>query len=445
MKKAMCLLLLVLTALSAASAETTEKVQELPPLLLFTQRQTAREFVNKTYFTQRMYPETANAGVNAEMEALIDEMYTRALPFSPETHKNQTDPSYLTVGANITRTGQKWLSFLTTARIDHQRRQTYVDFDARVYDMESGKRLTLGDIFAQDSPAWALLADEVRAQLNAYFLGTEPDAAALETLCSREGLEKAAFTLTPAALRLHYRADALYPGREQLMQVKIFYNVLRGMMTPEAREQTDNSMYKMVALTFDDGVAHYSTAAVADGMRAEGAAVTFFVVGYTISGNQDMLAANHDAGHLIASHNYEHTTENLTPANIKKWKEKYDAALNEAIGVRPSMVRAPGGKDVPFANAKAGLPVIHWSLSPSDAGNDNVSQIIYCVSNSTHDGDVVLMHDLNPRSREYAPEIVRRLTAKGFLCVPVDELYAAHGIMLEPDQVYLGRDDVVRP
>lgn len=443
MKRIACLLLGMLLVLSA-SAASADKVKKLPDLLLFTQKQTERQFQNKTYYTQRMYPKTANTDVNAEMEALIEEMYERALPHSPKTASKQRDPSYLTVGSNITRTGTKWLSFLTTARIDHERRQTYVDFDARVYDMETGRRLTLADVFPEDSLAWALLEDEVRMQLNDYFLGTEPDADALEALCSREGLAQASFTLTPAALRLHYRADVLYPGREQLMHVKVYYNNLRDLMTAEAQQQTDNSMYKMIALTFDDGVSHYDTAAVADRVRAEGGTVTFFVVGYTIPGNQDMLAANHDSGHLVASHNYEHETQGLTKAKILAWKEKYDNALNEAIGIRPIMMRAPGGKDVPYVRAGVGMPVIHWSLNPHDPGSKNVSQIIHSVVTCAHDGDVVLMHDLNVYARQYAPVIVKDLTAKGFLCVTVDELYAANGIRLEPNKAYKGRDDVVK-
>ena len=440
LKRILCLFLCLFMAMPCVLADT-EKMDHLPDALLFTQRQTEREYRTATFYTQRMYPKTFQPAVDAEMAALIDEMYTRALPYAPEAPVRFQDPSYLTVGASITRSGTKWLSFLTTARIDHDRTQTYVDFDARVYDMETGRQVTLGDLFAPDSAAWDVLGDAVRTQLNDYFLGVEGDEEKLEALCTKEALAKTPFTLTPVSLRLHYRADALYPEREQLMHVRLFSRDLTEMMTEEAREQTDNSRYKMIALTFDDGVSHYDTAALADQMRLTGANVTFFVVGRTIRDNRDLLSANHDAGNLIASHNYQHVYDGLTEENIHRWKAQFDTELNEAIGIRPIMMRAPGGIEKTYARAGVDMPVIHWSVNPGDAGSDQVDRIIRYVSYNSHDGDIVLMHDLNNHSREYGPRIVENLTERGFLCVTVEELFAAEGKEMLPDTVYLSRDE----
>lgn len=438
-RRIVCLALFVLMALPSALADS-DKADRLPDLMLFSQRLTAREPISSTFYTQRMYPSTALETVDAEMAALIDEMYERALPYAPGAPVRFQDSSYLSVGASITRSGEKWLSFLTTARIDHDRRQTYVDFDARVYDMETGKQVTLSDLFSPDSAAWAVLSDAVRAQLNDYFLEDAADEDKLEALCTPEALADTPFTLTPVSLRLHYRADTLYPGRTQLMHVRLTCRDLWEMMTETGREQTDNSRYQMIALTFDDGVSHYDTAALADQMRRTGADVTFFVVGRTIQDNQDLLAANHDAGHLIASHNYQHVYDGLTEENIRRWKAQFDTEMNKAIGIRPSMMRAPGGIEKTYARVGVDMPVIHWSVNPSDAGSDQVDRIVRYVTYNAHDGDIVLMHDLNNYSREYAPRIVENLTKRGFLCVTVEELFAAAGKTLQNDCVYLSRD-----
>jgi hypothetical protein len=83
------------------------------------------------------------------------------------------------------------MSFLTVGRIVSAKKQRYVDFDARVYDMKTGAQLKMTDLFAANSKAWNILAREVRRQLNAYFQGTQADAKRLNALCARANLEKA--------------------------------------------------------------------------------------------------------------------------------------------------------------------------------------------------------------------------------------------------------------
>ena len=250
---ALCAAALLLAGASHANAERAA----IPDVLRFTQETMAREYMRDKQYILRTYPQTANEHVNADLRALIDDMTEKARPNLPQ---GKVDPiSYLDVGATVFRTGSQWISFLTIAHIAYNKEQTYVNFDARVYDMVSGSRLALTDLFAPDSAAWDLLAQEVRTQLTDYFLTGSPDAAALEALCTREALESAAFTLTPAKLELHYRADTLYPGKNTLMHVKLYYSTLRPLMTEQGQAITDNSQYKMIALTYDDGGARGST------------------------------------------------------------------------------------------------------------------------------------------------------------------------------------------
>ena len=244
---ALCLILLLLSGAFPAGAERVP----IPDVLRFTQMQMDKAYTNEKQYILRTYPHTANETVNAELRALIDAMTDTARPFLPK--KPGQIVSCLDVGSTIFRTGSQWMSFLTIALISHEQEQTYVDFDARVYDMVSGSRLALADLFAPDSAAWDMIAQAVKEQLTDYFMTEAPDSAALEALCSRDALENAAFTLTPAKLELHYRADTLYPGKNTLMHVKLYYSALRPLMTDLGREVTDNSKYKMIALTFDDG------------------------------------------------------------------------------------------------------------------------------------------------------------------------------------------------
>ena len=428
----LCAALLLLAGVCPAAAERVS----IPDVLRFTQMTIDREYLRDKQYILRTYPETANETVNADLRALIDGMTEKARPFLP---RDKVDPiSYLDVGSTIFRTGSQWMSFLTIAHIAFNKEQTYVDFDARVYDMVSGSRLTLTDLFAEDSAAWELMALEVRNQLTDYFITEAPDPAALEALCTREALENAAFTLTPAKLELHYRADTLYPGKNTLMHVKLYYSALRPLMTEKGQEITDNSRYKMIALTYDDGGARGTTNNLVRCLQKYGANATFFIVGTMMDNNHDIMCRQQDAGYAMASHNYVHTYSGINTESVSRWKKQFDTLMDSIVGVRPAYMRAPGGHSAQFTNADVGLPVIHWSLISSDADNDNVDQVASRVIYGARDGDVVLMHDLNPLSSEYSEMILKELENRNFLCVTVDELFDHYGVTLEPNQIYWG-------
>ena len=441
MKRLASLLLALILFLSCRPA-LAEK-QPLPQALRFTQTAQPAEDVRERQFIQRTYPETANPAVNREMRALIDRMAEAGRPFLP-AGKMELMPSYLDVGATISRTGSRWMSFLTIARIAYEREQTYVDFDARVYDMETGKRLKLTDLFSPDSPAWDRMEKAVREQLSDYYMTLSPSSAALDALCSREALEDAAFTLTPAKLELHFRADALYPGKNTLMHVQLYYSAYRPLMTALGQEITDNSMYKMIALTYDDGGARSYTNNVVNKLRLFGANATFFIVGTMMPSNHDVMCRQQDAGYAMASHNFEHVYTGINQDSVQAWQEKYNAMMDGVIGIRPAYMRAPGGYAGKFIAANVGLPLIQWSINSTDSGNENVEQVAGRVVAGAHDGGVVLMHDLNPLSYKYTEIILNELEARNFLCVTVDELFDHYGIPLLPNQAYTGCEDAVK-
>ena len=429
-----CLIVCVFSAFA-------EKYDALPVWQQMKQNVKQAVYTGDRVYSQCTYPDTANDLVDAEMRALIDEMEQRGRPFMPKRGSDLM-PAYLDVGSTIFHTGEKWMSFLTIARIAAEREQTYVDFDARVYNIESGERIALSDLFPEESPVWELFSQAVEQQLTAYFINEAPDEKVLEMLCRKEQISQTPFTLTPAKISFHYRADALYPGKNTLMHVNLYYSQIREYMTDAGKEMTDNSRYKMIALTYDDGGARGSSMNVMNELRKFGANATFFVVGTTIRSNHDVLCREHDAGYAVQSHNYQHIYENLTPDRIMKWKDRFDQELDEVIGTRPAYMRAPGGLFHEYEKAKVGLPFIRWSANSNDSDNKNVQNVATRVIYSVKDGSVVLLHDLNPVSYQYSKIFLENLQEKGFLFVTVDELFSHYGVPLEDNTVYYGCEEI---
>ena len=441
MTRWLCALLLALALPCAALAEGVLPEEEafytqMPPALRVTQTLETEE-IEEGITLRCAYPASSNAQVDAQIRALVDEMAERGRALLPHAAPGRT--ASLDVGAVISRTGERWMSFLTQANLSQDREGTGVAFDARVYDMETGERVTMTDLFAPESPAWEVLAQAVREQLGAAFPGQEPDAQALEALCSREALEQAAFTLGGARLMLTYRADAVYPGKHTLLHVSVYYPQIRPLMTGRAQENTDNSRYRMVALTYDDGGARVRTRGVLDALRCYGAQATFFIVGHNIRHNHDCIIRQHNSGYSLQSHTYTHRyTAELTIEAIASEKEQLAREMSELTGVAPTMMRAPGGDERIYIRGEIGYPLIHWSLASGDSGNPHTKKIAQRVIGNVRDGDIVLMHDVNEHAADYTARILEDLCSRGFLCVTVEELFADAGIALREQTVYYG-------
>lgn len=437
MKKMMCLLLtisLLIPNILALSEDKTEYPM-MPAALQFTQRMTRQKPRGDTTLIH-FYPTTSRGEIDEELNALMAEMESRVTDYLP-TGKKKNEVTRVTIGPKIGQSGDKWMSFLTTCTVSTGYEQLYVDFDARAYDMETGRRLTLKDFFAPESEAWTLLQNEVRAQLTDYFITETPDPAALDALCTREAIEQASFSFTAGTLMLHYRADVLYPSHNTLMHVRLLFPSLWDMMTDEARVQTDNRKYKLVALTFDDGCSKIRSMNVADLLRQYGANATFFIVGESMESNHYVLSFEHDSGFTLASHNFKHVYENLESDQLLAWKDLFDETMDAIIGVRPQMMRAPGGMEKPYIRAGVDLPLIHWDIISGDAEVGKTPHDIFTrVTNVSGDGSIVLMHDANQQSDEYVSQILPVMQQRGFVFVSVDELMALKGIELKSGYIY---------
>ena len=62
---------------------------------------------------------------------------------------------------------------------------------------------------------------------------------------------------------------------------------------------------KLIALTYDDGPSQY-TAQLLDGLKARGAHVTFFCVGYQVQARPQIVRRAWMEGHQIGNHTWDH-------------------------------------------------------------------------------------------------------------------------------------------
>ncbi len=388
------------------------------------------------------HADTANAAVTEEINGLAEAWAEELSPALKPAGNNGKKNSRLDVEIRYSRTGLHWMSFMVQARTTYHRKLIGQRFTTRTYHMETGERIMLSDLFDDNDEIWTTLAERVRQTLTDYWPDVEPDAAKLDSLCEREALEQADFTLHGMSLVLHYPAELLYPDRYTLMEVTFFYPEIRESMTEAAMTETNNlAYYKTCALTFDDGPSTSNTPKVLDSLMETGARATFFVIGNLIKSNRFLVQREHDNGHAVASHNWHHgNVTKSTGAALRRMPQKVNKSMINAIGIPVRYDRVPGGRYPRMIEVKVGWAYIQWSLDTYDWRGISTTKVLNKVKKKIHDGDIILCHDIKDNTPESARQIVRYLEEEGYMLLTVDELFAKDGVELQPNKVYFRCD-----
>ena len=380
---------------------------------------------------------TAQESVTRELNALANAYVQELAPALKKPAKNME--SRLDVNILHSRTGLSWMSFMVQSRYVLNKEVQDVRFTTRTYDMSTGERLLLTDLFPAGSEAWPLLEKAVREGVCAYYPDLAADTNALTTACTREAIEVMDFTLHGMSLVLHLHAADFYPGKQQLIEIPLYYPEIRPFMPEKAQCETDNlAYYDTVALTYDDGPNGYVTREMLNVLMLCGVRATFFPVGERMRNHAQYILREHDEGHTVGTHNYEHVYANKVSAErLQALKNRVDKVHLELLGITPKVARAPGGIWGPMTRAKLGWPLMQWTSQGSDMLEDrNARSISDAVVGTADDGGIILMHDMKKISVDASELFIPRLQEKGYMFLTIEELFAKDGVVLTPDTVY---------
>ncbi len=187
---------------------------------------------------------------------------------------------------------------------------------------------------------------------------------------------------------------------------------------------------KAVALTFDDGPSKY-TNQILDCLESYGAKATFFVVGTNVNRYPDILRKAHSLGMEIGNHTVNHPNlKNLSAAAVASEINTNATYVENATGVRPTIVRPPYGSYSQSTLSAAGKPFILWSIDTLDWKTRNADKTVSAVLSKVKDGDIILMHDLYGPTADATERIVPALIDMGFDLVTVSELASRKGVTM---------------
>ncbi len=437
MRKTIRTVLVLLTAICLLAGTGSAYAETLQECHKVTNTATLSTQKNKSQI-KLWHAETAHPAVTEEINGIAEAWAEELGPDLLKAGNNGKKNSRLDVEIRYSRTGLHWMSFLVQARTTYHQKLQAQKFTTRTYNMETGDPVRLTDLFEDTDNTWKTLGDRVRQSLTDYWPEEEPDAEILESLCSREALTGADFTLHGMSLVLHYPAETLYKDHCTLMDVTFFYPEIRDLMTEEGRDETNNeAYYNTCALTFDDGPSAKNTPGVLDALMETGARGTFFVIGNRIKENRWLVQREHDNGHAVASHNWHHG--NVTKSSgsaLRAMPQKVNAAMIKSIGIPVRYDRVPGGRYPRMIEVKVGWAYIQWSLDTYDWRGLSTSAVMNKVRKKLHDGDIILCHDIKDHTPESTRQIIRYLEEEGYMPLTIDELFAKDGVTLQPNKVY---------
>lgn len=233
------------------------------------------------------------------------------------------------------------------------------------------------------------------------------------------------------SLVLFAAPDAMVQAADTDASGHALYNELKsGKMVWKDKEYVSPEQ-PTVYLTFDDGPSPL-TAKVLDILKKEDVKATFFVLGGEAKSRPELIRRAVEEGHAIGNHTYNHVYKELYSSAETFWNQVQNTEdiLDELVGTRPRLVRAPGGTYSNFDAFyfyyldQAGYEVYDWNIDSGDSARPGVpaSEILQTVKKGPFKQEVILlMHDGTGHEQtvKALPDIIKVFKDRGYAFAPL--------------------------
>lgn len=184
-----------------------------------------------------------------------------------------------------------------------------------------------------------------------------------------------------------------------------------------------------ICLTFDDGPDGELTPKLLDLLLFKKVKATFFIFGSKCEEYPQIVSRMVREGHEVASHGWSHENNflNSSLAVIHEDLRRTANVIQKTVGVLPQFIRPPDGNTTPTINKEIKevhniSQVVLWSLNSNDIQIPYPSKKVKNIVNRAKPGDIVLLHDMIPKTLELLPSIMDGLIDRGFECVTISQM-----------------------
>lgn len=183
----------------------------------------------------------------------------------------------------------------------------------------------------------------------------------------------------------------------------------------------DAAPKKAVLLTFDDGPKEEALiTSILDTLDKHQAKAIFFVNGYRVKDNPDLLKLLHERGGTIGNHSYDHISlQNEETAVVEEQLSSVQTMVDELVSEKPKFFRPPygeGGDAVKEIAKNHGMLYMTWSNGSMDwdpSAHNKPEVVIQSVMEQLHPGANILMHELQ-WTADALDELLGKIEAEGY-------------------------------
>ncbi|WP_248925389.1 polysaccharide deacetylase family protein [Paenibacillus hamazuiensis] len=179
---------------------------------------------------------------------------------------------------------------------------------------------------------------------------------------------------------------------------------------------------KVVLLTFDDGPKEKEMIdSIIDTLDKHKAKAIFFVNGYRVKKNPDLLKLIHNRGQIIGNHAWDHDDlKKMSSEKVDQQLDDVQSIVRELTGETPVFFRPPFGSGSDYVREKAKkehLLYMTWSNGSKDwemtVKKNNPDEVVQNVLDQLHFGSNILMHEL-PWTVKALDTLLTKLEEKGY-------------------------------
>lgn len=181
-----------------------------------------------------------------------------------------------------------------------------------------------------------------------------------------------------------------------------------------------------ITLSFDQGYENGYTAPILDALKEKGVRAVFFLTGYYVRSQPELVQRMIDEGHILGNHSDSHKVY-CKELDIEqsfedaKWMQDY---LRDNFDYEMRLFRFPEGEFSEQSLAlmqQMGYKSIFWSFAYKDWDVDNQPESTAAMEKITkyiHPGEIMLLHSVSKTNAEILPQLIDTMREKGYTIAP---------------------------
>lgn len=189
-----------------------------------------------------------------------------------------------------------------------------------------------------------------------------------------------------------------------------------------------NPNEKTVYLTFDQGYEAGYTSKILDTLKENNVKAAFFITGYYLNKETDLVKRMLEEGHIIGNHTVNHPSmPSIDEEKNKEEIQKLHTAVFEKTGYEMKYLRPPKGEfsEKTIAITKSlGYTTVMWSLAYDDWDENKQKGDEYAkdkILSNIHPGAVILLHATSRNNADVLDYCIKEIKNMGYEIKSLEE------------------------